>query len=214
MAGKRACAGRRPLAGTFNLFRLQKTGGVSVKRHALLSLATGVLTVLLAVGSVFAAEYAVSAKGKDVGVAETNAKVNAVRTCMKELVSEAFLQTNAKAIRAGVILKSDDFVTSCNIVESKQSDKLFTVQAVVDVDTERLKAALSAMQMDDASTQQMAVAQTAEVPASSPATASAKAAAPASSADIPDSLASDAATGAAASTSSVPAVPALSLIHI
>ena len=55
-----------------------------MKRHALLSLATGVLTVLLAVGSVFAAEYAVSAKGKDVGVAETNAKVNAVRTCMKE----------------------------------------------------------------------------------------------------------------------------------
>lgn len=179
-----------------------------MKRHALLSLATGVLTVLLAVGSVFAAEYAVSAKGKDVGVAETNAKVNAVRTCMKELVSEAFLQTNAKAIRAGVILKSDDFVTSCNIVESKQSDKLFTVQAVVDVDTERLKAALSAMQMDDASTQKMAVAQTAEVPASSPATASAKAAAPASSADIPDSLASDAATAVDASTSSVPAVPA------
>ena len=170
-----------------------------MKRHALLSLAGGVLTVLLAVGSVLAAEYAVSAKGKDVGVAETNAKVNAVRTCMKELVSEAFLQTNAKAIRAGVILKSDDFVTFCNIVESKQSDKLVTVQAVVDVDTERLKAALSAMQMDDASTQKMAVAQTAEVPASSPATASA---------DIPDSLASDAATAADASTSSVPAVPA------
>lgn len=106
----------------------------------------GILAALLAVGPVFAIEYNVSAKGKNEQIAATNAGVNAVRTCMKELVTKEFLQANAEAVRLNIILKSSEFVTACTILESKPHGAFISVQAVIDVDKERLKNSLDALQ--------------------------------------------------------------------
>ena len=106
----------------------------------------GILAALLAVGPAFAVEYNVSAKGKNEKVAATNAGVNAVRTCMKELVTREFLQAHADAVRLNIILKSSDFVTACTILESKPHGAFISVQAVVDVDRDRLKSTLDALQ--------------------------------------------------------------------
>ena len=108
----------------------------------------GILPLFLAAGPAFPIEYSVSAKGKNEQVATVNAKVNAVRACMNELISKAFLQANTEAIRLNVILKSHEFVTFCNILETEQHDKFISVQAVVDVDKNRLLATLAALQRD------------------------------------------------------------------
>ena len=105
-----------------------------------------ILAALLAISPAVAVEYNVSAKGKDENTAEANAKVNAVRACMKELVTMDFLQANADAVRFEIILKSSEFVTSCNILEHKQDDTFISIQAVVDVDKDRLKNTLDALQ--------------------------------------------------------------------
>jgi len=105
----------------------------------------GILTTLLAVGSALAVEYSVSAKGKNEKIAATNAGVNAVRTCMRELVTKEFLQANANAVRLNIILKSSEFVTACTILESKPQGAFISVQAIVDVDKVRLKNTLDAL---------------------------------------------------------------------
>ena len=104
-----------------------------------------ILAALLAVGPTFAVEYNVSAKGKNEQIAATNAGVNAVRTCMKELVTKEFLQANAEAVRLNIILKSNEFVTACTILESKPHGAFISVQAVIDVDKDRLKNTLDAL---------------------------------------------------------------------
>lgn len=106
----------------------------------------GILAVLLAVSPTFAVEYNVSAKGKNEQIAATNAKVNAVRTCMKELVTKEFLQANAEAVRLNIILKSSEFVTACTILESKPHGAFISVQAIVDIDKDRLKNSLDSLQ--------------------------------------------------------------------
>ena len=106
----------------------------------------GILAALLAVGPVFAIEYNVSAKGKNEQIAATNAGVNAVRTCIKELVTKEFLQANAEAVRLNIILKSSEFVMACRILESKPHGAFISVQAVIDVDKDRLKNSLDALQ--------------------------------------------------------------------
>lgn len=105
-----------------------------------------ILAALLAVGPTFAVEYNVSAKGKNEQIAATNAGVNAVRTCMKELVTKEFLLANAEAVRLNIILKSNEFVTACTILESKPHGAFISVQAVIDVDKDRLKSSLDALQ--------------------------------------------------------------------
>lgn len=106
----------------------------------------GILAALLVAGPALAVEYNVSAKGKNEKIATTNAGVNAVRTCMKELVTREFLQAHADAVRLNIILKSSEFVTACTILEREPHGAFISVRAVVDVDRDRLKNSLDALQ--------------------------------------------------------------------
>ena len=122
-----------------------------------------------------AATFEVSARGRDDAVAQTNAGVNAVRACMKSMVSGEFLKANAETVRKGVILRSGDFVRSVTVQGRSEDKGLVVLDAVVDVDEKALAGVLSAMKMDEASETRMAGALSAMAEAS----AAAQAAAPA-----------------------------------
>ncbi|MDL2313892.1 hypothetical protein LJC36_02800 [Desulfovibrio sp. OttesenSCG-928-C14] len=104
-----------------------------------------VLLVCLFCSPGFAADLTVTAKGKDADTAEINARVNAVRHSMHQLLKPEFISAHSETLRKEIILRSGDFSVSVNVLKSETKEGLIEIEAVVAVDSARLREALAAL---------------------------------------------------------------------
>ncbi len=124
-----------------------------MKRHHIFWLAA--LLLMPACLSVHAAKFDVTAKGKTMEVAESNAKVIAVRKCMQALISAEVIRDKREAIRQKIILQSPLYVRGLEAKNSFEQNAFLTLEAVVDVDTQALTDALASLGMDEATLTRM-----------------------------------------------------------
>ncbi len=84
-----------------------------------------------------AGDYEVSSQGKDEAAALGNLKMNALRSAVKEVISDDLLKTHARELRTQVFLKVND-LTETGDVTYETVDGKITAQGVVKVNERQL----------------------------------------------------------------------------
>lgn len=113
-----------------------------IKKHILLCslviAAGGFVLDLPFLSDAAAEEVTVESKGKDLQVAQTNARVNATREIMNSITAPEFQKSKSKEIRSSIIARPESFTGEIKILEQNTSGKNIVIKAIVDVDTIKL----------------------------------------------------------------------------
>ncbi len=113
------------------------------------------LLLLLVCLPVHAAKFEVATKGKTMEIAESNARLIAVRKCMQALIDAEVIRANMEAVRQRIILQSPQFVRGLEAKNSFEQNAFLTLEAVVDVDVQALTDVIASLKMDEAARARM-----------------------------------------------------------